>query len=60
MAYAIILIFSMIHGPSHSVDPGRTFSSLAECQQAVGMVHNYVTLRPGERSFMARCVRRRA
>jgi hypothetical protein len=60
MTYALILIFYMHHGPSHTVDPGRTFPTMAECRQAAAMVPGNVTLREGERSFVARCVRRRA
>jgi hypothetical protein len=56
--YALIIIFHMIAGGSHQVDPGRSFATQAECLSAASMARGYISLREGERSFETKCVRR--
>ena len=58
MTYALILVFTLANGQSHTVDPGRSFGTQTECQQAAAATRGYITLRAGETSFAVKCVRR--
>jgi hypothetical protein len=57
MAYALILVFTLTNGQTQTVDPGRSFATQAECEQAKPMVAGYISLRAGERSFAVKCVK---
>ena len=58
MTYALILVFLHTGGGSHSVDPGRSFATHAECLQAAAAARGDISLRAGEKSFETKCVRR--
>jgi hypothetical protein len=58
MTYALILVFLQANGHSHTVDPGRSYATEVECQQAAAATRGYISLREGEVSFTVRCVKR--
>ena len=47
--FALILVFYMTAGGSHTVDPGRSFSTMAECQSAASTARGYMLATRGRK-----------